>query len=212
MPSSDPRSTYLVALAVAKLSFANLSTLSKYLGDDLQLGLIGFAVVLRTRRDWFVHIRDHGLDAELADMVNEHKGVTTSTYEIANYTGLNRNTVRRKLERLADIGLLERTEDGRWHLRDFDHEEAAPAAEMLRELLYSYVTITRYLEAVLPEEVAQATKAAQAEELDLRPYALLAEEIEEKLRRGHDPMRGAGDGATGGAPRVRSDGDCAEGL
>mgnify|MGYP002763832678 CR=1 FL=1 len=69
-------------------------------------------MVLRTRRDWFVHIRDHGLDAELADMVNEHKGVTTSTYEIAAYTGLNRNTVRRKLARLADIGLLERTADG----------------------------------------------------------------------------------------------------
>ena len=208
MPSSDPRSMYLVALAVAKLSFANLSTLSKYLSDDLQLGLIGFAVVLRTRRDWFVHIRDHGLDTELTDMVNEHKGVTTSTYEIAAYTGLNRNTVRRKLARLADIGLLERTADGRWHLRDFDHEEAAPAAEMLRELLYSYVTITRDLEAVLPEEVAQATKAAQAEDLDLRPYALLAEEMEEKLRRGHD----AADAATDTSPPAVSGGDCAEGL
>jgi DNA-binding transcriptional ArsR family regulator len=111
----------MVALGVAKLSFGSLSTMQRYLGNDLEVGLIGFAVVLRTRRDWFEYVHHHGLTDEVVGMINSHKGYTTSIYEIANFTGISRATVRRKMAKLEKLGIVERTKKGSWNLIDFQH-------------------------------------------------------------------------------------------
>ena len=184
MLSTDPRTMNMVALGVAKLTYGSLSAISKYLGDDLELGLIGFAVVLRTRRDWFEHVQHHGLTDEVVEKINKHKGYTTSIYEVANFTGISRATVRRKMSKLAELGIVERTEDGRWSLIDFKHGEASRPALMLREMLQSYITITHTLERLLPEQVDHVKALAEQNGASVKPYALLEDEAADKQKRG----------------------------
>jgi len=184
MLSTDPKTMNLIALAVAKIGYAGLSSISRHLGSDLELGLIGFAVVLRTRRDWFAHINEYGLDEDVLNKINSHKGYSTSIYEISNFTAINRATVRRKMLKLSDIGLIWRDEEDRWHLRDFSHGEPSRPALMLQEMLHSYVSITNALETLLPQEVDATRSRALESGVSVKPYALLEEEALEKERRG----------------------------
>jgi len=182
--STDPRTMNMLALGVAKLTYGSLSAISTYLGDDLELGLIGFAVVLRTRRDWFEYVQQHGLTDEVIEKINSHKGYTTSIYEIANFTGLSRATVRRKMTKLAKLGIVERTKDGRWSLIDFKHDEPSRPALMLQEMLQRYVTITHTLERLLPDQIDHAKNLAKKSGACVKPYALLENEAAEKQMRG----------------------------
>lgn len=185
MLSTDPRTMNLVALGVAKLTYGSLRTIAKYLGNDLELGLIGFAVVLRTRRDWFAYIERHSLSDEVIQQINEHIGYTTSVYEIAQFTGINRATVRRKLQKLEAIGIVEKLDERRWHLKDFQPNDQSGPAVMLREMLENYVTVTHALEQLLPEEVGYAKATARRKGFDFQPAALGDAEIEDKIRRGN---------------------------
>jgi|GEM_PF-1845812 len=184
MLSTDPRTMNMVALGVAKLSFGSLSTMRRYLGNDLELGLIGFAVVLRTRRDWFEYVHHHGLTSEVIEMINSHKGYTTSIYEIANFTGISRATVRRKMAKLEKLGIVERTKNGSWSLIDFQHGEPSRPALMLQEMLRCYITVTQTLEHLLPDEVDQAKALSAQEGAPVAPYALLEDEADDKRKRG----------------------------
>ena len=51
MLTADPRTMNLVALGMAKVTYGALMILKRHLGNDLDLAMIGFAVVMRTRRD-----------------------------------------------------------------------------------------------------------------------------------------------------------------
>lgn len=184
MLSTDPRTMNMVALGVAKLSFGSLSTMRRYLGNDLEMGLIGFAVVLRTRRDWFEYVHHHGLTDEVIGRINNHKGYTTSIYEIANFTGISRATVRRKMAKLEKLGIVERTNKGGWSLIDFQHGEPSRPALMLQELLRCYITVTQTLESLLPDEVDHAKALSAQGGAPLAPYALLEDEADEKRQRG----------------------------
>lgn len=185
MLSTDPKTMNLVALGVAKLTYGSLSTIAKYLGNDLELGLIGFAVVLRTRKDWFAHIERHTMSEEVVGAINTHTGFTTSVYEISQFTGINRATVRRKLKKLEDIGILEQLDERRWHLIDFGPDDTSGPALMLRELLEKYVTVTHALERLLPDEVDHAKKTARGKGFSFEPAALSDNEIKDKIKRGN---------------------------
>ncbi len=184
MLSTNPKVMNLIALGVAKLNYASLTAIRKYLGNDVELGLIGFAIVLRTRRDWFDYVEHHGLTEETLQKIGAHKGYTTSVSEIAAFTELSRSTVSRKMARLEDAGVIERVGHDRWHLLDFQHGEPSPPALMLKEMLHSYVTITHALERLVPEEVEAARFAARQQGSAVKPHALLEEEAELKESRG----------------------------
>jgi len=183
MLTIDPRSMKLVALGMAKVTYGALSIMRRHLGNDLDLALIGFAVVLRTRRDLFRLVERDGLtDATLEEIANE-TGFYTSVNEVSNYTGINRATVRRKMTKLADLDVLEKVADDRWHLKDFSHGEAVRPAIMLRELLENYLAVTNKLEALLPEEVLPVMRKSLKELGPIEATALLDDEVEMKLKR-----------------------------
>ena len=101
MLTTDPRTMNLVALGMAKVTYGALKILQRHLGNDLELGLIGFAVVMRTRRDLFQLVERQGLtEATIAEIASE-RGFYTSTNEVSSYTGLNRATVTRKMKKLV---------------------------------------------------------------------------------------------------------------
>lgn len=183
MLSTDPKVMNLIALGVAKLNYGSLMSIIRYLGNDLELGLVGFAIVLRTRRDWFEYVDKHGLSDEVIERINAHKGYTTSIYEIAQFTGLGRSTVRRKMQKLKDLNVIDKVADDQWHLMDFRHGEPSRPSLMLREMLQSYVTITHILEQLLPEEISAAKENASKRGVAVQPFALREEDIARKERR-----------------------------
>lgn len=155
----------------------------RHLGNDLDLALIGFAVVLRTRRDLFRLVERDGLtDATLEEIANE-TGFYTSVNEVSNYTGINRATVRRKMTKLADLDVVEKVADDRWHVKDFAHGEPVWPAIMLRELLENYLAVTNKLEALLPDEVLAVMRKSLKELGPIEARALLDDEVEMKLKR-----------------------------
>lgn len=184
MLTTDPRTMNLVALGVAKMTYGALKILQRHLGNDLELGLIGFAVVMRTRRDLFQLVERNGLTEDTITEIASECGFYTSTNEVAAYTGLNRTTVTRKMKRLVEMGILERVERDRWHLKDFEHNEQVPPAIMLRDLLQNYIVITKKLDALLPEEEVPVMRKALADLGPIEVTALLDEDIERKRVRG----------------------------
>lgn len=68
--------------------------------------------------------------------------------DVAQVTGLPRETVRRKLALLRDRGRVERTGDGRWRFRPQGIDEAAYAftREMARNLLQTAAEVQRLLD------------------------------------------------------------------
>lgn len=184
MLTTDPRTMNLVALGMAKVTYGALKILSRHLGNDLDLALIGFAVVMRTRRDLFQLVERDGLtEATIAEIASE-RGFYTSTNEVSAYTGLNRATVTRKMKKLVEMGILERVERDKWHLVDFEHGEQVAPAIMLRELLQNYVAITNKLEALLPEEIQPMMRTALADLGQIEAKALLDEDVQRKIKRG----------------------------
>jgi len=87
---------------MAKVTYGALRILRKHLGDDLDLGLIGFAVVMRTRRDLFQLVEQHGVNEQTLAAISNERGFYTSINEISQYTDINRATVRRKMQKLED--------------------------------------------------------------------------------------------------------------
>lgn len=184
MLTIDPRTMNLVALGMAKVTYGALKILRRHLGDDLDLGLIGFAVVMRTRRDLFQLVEQHGLNEDTIAEISNERGFYTSVSDISQYTEINRATVRRKMQRLEELGILEKVDGDKWHLKDFEHGEQVPPAIMLRELLQNYMAITNKLEALLPEEVLPVMQQALADLGPIEAKALLEEDVEWKMKRG----------------------------
>lgn len=183
MLTVDPRTTKLIALGMAKVTYGALSIMRRHMGNDLDLALIGFAVVLRTRRDLFRLVEERGLTDETLEEIAAERGFYTSVNEVATYTGINRATVRRKMQKLADLRILEKVAEDRWHLRDFKHGDATGPAVMLRELLENYLAVTNKLEALLPDEVLPVMRKSLTELGPIEATALLADEVELKLKR-----------------------------
>lgn len=176
----------LYALGAAKISFGCLRTIYRHLGSDLELGLVGFAVVLRTRRDWFDHIGEHGLTPETLAQLHTHPVFTTSIYEIATFTGMDRATVRRKLNKLAELGLVRRQPDRRWHLCDFNEDGSASiAVPMLQDLLATYTDISRQIEQSLPHSLSAMRARLEVAEQNLAPAALDAGEVTQRRDKGY---------------------------
>ena len=184
MLTIDPRTMNLVALGMAKITYGALKILHRHLGDDLDLGLIGFAVVMRTRRDLFQLVEQHGLNEDTIAAINSEQGFYTSINEISQYTGINRATVRRKMQKLEDLEILEKIEDDKWHLKDFEHGEEVRPALMLRELLQNYLAITNKLESLLPEEIEPIMHQKLSDLGPIEARALLEDEVDRKVKRG----------------------------
>jgi DNA-binding transcriptional ArsR family regulator len=174
----------LVALGMAKVTYGALKILRRHLGDDLDLGLIGFAVVLRTRRDLFQLVEQQGLTEDTIAEIASERGFYTSINEISQYTDINRATVRRKMQKLEDLGILEKVDDDKWHLKDFEHGEEVRPAIMLRELLQNYMAISNKLEALLPEEVVPVMRQALTKLGPIEAKALQEAEVAGKVKRG----------------------------
>ena len=184
MLSTDPRTMNLVALGMAKVTYGALKILQRHLGRDLELALIGFAVVMRTRRDLFQLVEREGLNADTIAEIASERGFYTSTNEVSHYTGLNRATVTRKMKKMVEMGILERVERDKWHLKDFDHGEQVPPAIMLRELLENYMTITNKLEAMLPDDMAPLIRQSLTDLGPIEAKALSENEVKRKRKRG----------------------------
>jgi DNA-binding transcriptional regulator YhcF (GntR family) len=183
MLTIDPRTMNLVALGMAKVTYGALSIMRRHLGNDLDMALVGFAVVLRTRRDLFRLVEERGLTEETLAEIAGERGFYTSVNEVATYTDINRATVRRKMQKLVDFGILEKVADDKWHLKDFKHGEAVAPALMLRELLENYLAVTNHLEALLPDEVLPVMRKSLTELGPIEAKALLDHEVELKVKR-----------------------------
>ena len=184
MLTADQRTMNLVALGMAKISYGALRILRRYLGGDLEIALIGFAIVMRTRRDLFQLVEQHGMTEDTISKISNERGFYTSINEISQYTEINRATVRRKMLKLRDLGILEKVDDDKWHLKDFEHGSEVPAALMLRELLQNYLVITNKLEAMLPYEVLPVMEMPLTALGDIEAKALLEKDINNKMIRG----------------------------
>jgi DNA-binding transcriptional ArsR family regulator len=174
----------LVSLGMAKVTYGALKILRRHLGQDLEVALIGFAVVMRTRRDLFEIVEQEGLNDRTISEITSERGFYTSVYEIHRFTGINRATVRRKMNQLREQGILEKVDDDKWHLVDFEHGATVKPAIMLRELLENYLVITSKLEALLPQEVVPVMKKSLSDIGGENVSALLDEDVEKKIKRG----------------------------
>src|SRR6056297_947012 len=184
MLTADPRTMNLVALGMAKVTYGALKILKRHLGNDLELAMVGFAVVMRTRRDLFQLVERDGLHENTIAEIASERGFYTSLNEIHQYTDINRATLRRKMNRLRELGILEKVDDDKWHLVDFAHGEEVRPAIMLRELLQNYMAITNKLEALLPDDMQPMMRAALADLGPIEAKALLDEDVARKVRRG----------------------------
>lgn len=184
MLSVDPRKMHLIALGMTKVTYGALRILRRHLGDDLDLGLVSFAVVMRTRRDLFHLVEQNGLNEETIAEISSERGFYTSINEISQYTKINRATVRRKMKKLEDLGILEKIDDDKWHLKYFEDSKDVRPAIMLRELLQNYLAITNTLEALLPDEIVPMMQQTLADLGPLEAKALLEEDVISKSKRG----------------------------
>lgn len=184
MISVDPRKMHLIALGMAKVTYGALRILRRHLGDDLDLALVSFAVVMRTRRDLFHLVEQNGLNEETIAEISSERGFYTSINEISQYTKINRATVRRKMKKLEDLGILEKIDDDKWHLKYFEDSKDVRPAIMLRELLQNYLAITNTLEALLPDEIVPMMQQTLADLGPLEAKALLEEDVISKSKRG----------------------------
>ncbi|MFO7771394.1 MAG: HTH domain-containing protein [Roseovarius gahaiensis] len=175
---------HLIALGMAKVTYGALRILRRHLGDDLDLGLVSFAVVMRTRRDLFHLVEQNGLNEETIAEISSERGFYTSINEISQYTKINRATVRRKMKKLEDLGILEKIDDDKWHLKYFEDSKDVRPAIMLRELLQNYLAITNTLEALLPDEIVPMMQQTLADLGPLEAKALLEEDVISKSKRG----------------------------
>src|SRR6056297_3851024 len=183
MLTADPRTMNLVALGMAKVTYGALRILRNHLGNDLELAMIGFAVVMRTRRDLFQLVERDGLNEDTIAEIASERGFYTSLNEIHQYTDINRATVRRKMNKLQELGILEKVDDDKWHLVDFEHGEEVRPAIMLRELLQNYMVVTNKLEALLPDDMQPMMRAALADLGSIEAKALLDDDVEWKIKR-----------------------------
>src|SRR6056297_4136393 len=117
----------------------------------------------------------------IAEIASE-RGFYTSLNEIHQYTDINRATVRRKMAKLQDLGILEKVGDDKWHLKDFEHGEEIRPALMLRELLQNYLAITNKLESLLPEEIEPIMHQTLSDLGPIEARALLEDEVERKVK------------------------------
>ena len=81
MLTADPRTMNLVALGMAKVTYGALRILRRHLGNDLELAMIGFAVVMRTRRDLFQLVERDGLNEDTIAEIASERGFYTSLNE-----------------------------------------------------------------------------------------------------------------------------------
>lgn len=66
---------------------------------------------MRTRRGLFQLVEQRGLnDGTISEIVSE-RGFYIWINEIAKFTDMNRATVRRKIKKLEEIGILEKVND-----------------------------------------------------------------------------------------------------
>lgn len=186
MFGDNPDLMKLLALGAAKVSFGCLNAVNQHLEGDLQLGLVGFASVLRTRRDWFPFVEQNGINDAVVQELKAHPTYSTSIYELSNYIGMDRATVRRKLNKLAELGIMERDQDQRWHLVDFPTDGSVSRGFLLvRDLLALYLDVMSHLEALAPEEIGAIKQKLLSNPGAFSPAALNEQEMQAKEKKGY---------------------------
>lgn len=116
-------------LQTSKLMFAIFAAIEEHIDQDFDLAHILFVMILRTQPDTAANSAQRAPGPGRLNVENNLL-ITANIYEIAKYTGMNRATVRRKMHKLAELGLITRIAHERWV---FDGESGEPS-ERLRRL------------------------------------------------------------------------------
>lgn len=185
MFASDTGLMSWVALATAKATYGALTILRRHMANDLDLALVAFAVIMRTRRDMFHSVELQILKKDIVVQTCTEPTFYTSINEISQHTNINRATVRRKMRKLVDLGMINKIDDDKWHWVDINVEEDLPATIMFRELLRNYFSTISKLEALLQENTLQENTMPLLSDLEAsEAYALLESEVIRKTKRG----------------------------
>lgn len=111
-PEAQDRDLLVEAAKFCVLAFA---AFEEHIDQDYDLAHILFVLILRTHED------AGALSKTRRSGIGRLQGengllITANIYEIAKYTGMNRATVRRKMHKLAELGLITRLAHERWIL------------------------------------------------------------------------------------------------
>lgn len=153
------------------------AAIGENLGKDLDLAAILFAVILRTQ-----------VAPDETEALTERRGVqvaslTTTIYETAKVTGLNRATVRRKMFKLADMGLITRIDEDRWMFGQVSGK-APPAAMRIATAIRTAILDASEQMASLPTPLPGPATFTGSAERAARNVALTKEEALRKIGKG----------------------------
>lgn len=135
MPVGDTSTSYLLALASARMTFNLLSVLKDAFGNDLEMGKVAFAMALRGWPDHFAIAKSEGLTPRESAKKYSNLEFTISIYELTKLTRIDRATVRRKLYKLEKAGYASRHDNGNWALNDYSRSSDPNARATLTTIL-----------------------------------------------------------------------------
>lgn len=168
-----------ILLTSAKVSFGALSIMRHYMKDDVNQALVALAIILRTRRDIFSTTGEYD-KTNVNYQAKNDRGFYTSINEISQFTKINRATIRRKMQNLEKLGIIEKVDGDKWHFKEVDLNDDVPIANMLRELLLHYLSGVRKVEDFLPND----KMALFADKATVEVSALLHKDAISKTKRG----------------------------
>ena len=148
MPVGDTSTSYLLALASARMTFNLLSVLKDAFGNDLEMGKVAFAMALRGWPDHFAIAHSEGITPKESSTKYDDLAFSISIYELAKVTRIDRATVRRKLHKLEGAGYSLRHEDGNWSLKDFSNASDPAARATLAAILKLQIEFYQEIQAL----------------------------------------------------------------
>ena len=173
----------LVSLSITKITYGVLTTLRRHFGNDLDLALVSLAAALRTRSDLCETEEQLNWDENVNAKIAAEQHFYTSINEIAQFTKMNRATVRRKMQRLAMLGVLEQVSEDKWYFIDPNHETNSRLKVLHQQLLENYLLSGSKLAQFLPEKAEQLKQGVRSITTTQTVKALQAEEVNKKLKR-----------------------------
>lgn len=173
----------LVSLSIIKTTYGVLTILQRNLGNDLDMALVSLAIALRTRSDLFEIEEQSSWDENAGAKIETEQHFYTSINEIAQFTEMNRATVRRKMLRLEVLNVIEKVSDDQWCFVDPNHETHSMLKVLHQQLLENYLHFGSKLAQFLPEEAKQLKRGVSSTPTTQTVKALQPEDVSKKLKR-----------------------------
>lgn len=149
------------------------------MAGDLDLAFVALGVFLKTHSDT---VQSSNVIELRKSTIDDHKGrieFYTSINEISQFLDIDRATVRRKMQKLAILNVIQKVDVDKWCWLNTSCEKKSPQKIIFEKLLPNYIRCSIELSDILSEDDFFAN-GSEASEVS----ALSIDEVLKKVKRG----------------------------